>query len=381
MTSQTAVSARPTTSTSRLPSFGDLRRDRVADLVRVAALGVVIVWHSTLSLFHRSAAGVLSMPNPIGSYRGMWMITWLLQVMPLFFVVSGAVNADAWDRHRLRGGSASSFSIHRVQRFVAPLAVLVAVCAAVEVLARSLGSGPFMTRHLVILVPLWTLALLVAYAPLTPVLQRAWQRWGVSLTAGLLGVVVISDLVRFRAHSPAADLAKVVSTVGVWLVAYHLGWVYRSVVRSGTATCRSVGRTLTTVGIVGLVVTTNIGLYPRSMVATSTDAISNLLPTTVPIAALALFQCGLLLMARPRLATWLEDAAVWRRVEHAGSFALPAYLLHMFVVVAMVIAAEACGVGFSSTPTALWWLTRPLWLAGVVVLLAPLLRGARRILG
>ena len=96
---------RPTAAPSPPTTFAAMRRDRVADLVRVASLGVVIVWHSTLSLFHRSHTGVLGMPNPIGSYHGLWLLTWALQVMPLFFILSGAVNADAWDRHHRRGGS------------------------------------------------------------------------------------------------------------------------------------------------------------------------------------------------------------------------------------------------------------------------------------
>jgi hypothetical protein len=366
---------RPTVAPPPATTFTALRRDRVADLVRVTSLGVVIVWHSTLSLFHRSHTGVLGMPNPIGSYHGLWLLTWALQVMPLFFIVSGAVNADAWDRHRRRGGTAGSFTSQRVVRFVGPLGVLAGLCAAAELVARGCGYGPFLARHLVILVPLWTLVLLVAYAPATPALARAYERWGISTTAGLVGAVLLSDLCRFHFH---VGMAGAVSTLLVWLLAYQLGWVYRSAVRAGADRCRDVGRPMAIVGLVGLVVSTNVGLYPRSMVATSTDAMSNLLPTTVPIAALALLQCGLLLMLRPRLESWLAGERIWRRVEWAGRYALPAYLLHMIAVVALILAAEACGVRFHARPTAAWWLARPLWFAAVLVFLTPLLRVAKR---
>jgi hypothetical protein len=366
---------RPTAAPSPPTTFAAMRRDRVADLVRVASLGVVIVWHSTLSLFHRSHTGVLGMPNPIGSYHGLWLLTWALQVMPLFFIVSGAVNADAWDRHHRRGGNGNSFTSQRVVRFGGPLGVLAGLCAAAEVVARGCGYGPFLSRHLVILVPLWTLALLVAYAPATPALARAHQRWGISTTVGLVGSVLLSDLCRFRFH---VGLAGAVSTMLVWLLAYQLGWVYRSAVRAGAERCREVGRPLAIVGLVGLVASTNIGLYPRSMVATSTDAMSNLLPTTVPIAALALLQCGLLLLLRPRLDAWLAGERAWKRVEWAGRYALPAYLLHMIAVVALILVSEACGVRFNARPTVEWWLTRPLWFAAVLVFLAPLLKVAKR---
>lgn len=360
----------------RLRTFADLRRDRVADLVRVAALGVVIVWHSTLSLFHRGGDGVLSMPNPIGEYSGLWLVTWLLQVMPLFFVVSGAVNADAWERHRRRGGSAGSFARNRVVRFLPPLGVLAALCALAEAASRAAGAGPLLAKNLVVLVPLWTLGLLLAYAPLTPLLDRLWRQHRTMVTVALVSAVALCDLVRFRTD---LALAGACSTVLVWLLAYHLGWLYRAAVRGGAAVCRDQGRTLALIGLAGLVVATNVEVYPRSMVATSTDAISNLLPTTLPIASLALFQTGLLLWARPRLAAWLEGERVWRRVESAGGYALPAYLLHMLPVVALVSFTEWFAPALLPRHASLaWWLTRPLWLAVVAVLLVPVLRTARR---
>lgn len=349
-------------------------RDRVADLVRVGALGVVIVWHSTFSLFHRHRDGTLSMPNPIGQYHGLWLLTWVLQVMPLFFIVSGSVNAGSWRRHRAAGGSAASFSTRRLVRFLPSLAALAALCGAAEVGSRLTGHGPLLAHHLVILVPLWTLALLLAATPLTPALDRAWQRYGTTVTVTLVGLAAISDVLRFRGR---AGWAGDVSTALVWLLAYQLGWVYRSAIEMRVPKSRALGRNLTLIGLFGLVVTTNLGPYPRSMVATTTDPISNMAPTTMAIAALAVFQCGLLLMLRPRLAQWLSRDHVWNRVEWAGQWALPAYLLHMVAVVVLVLAGEWLGIRFIGEPTAWWWITRPVWLLATVAILVPILRAAR----
>ena len=191
----------------------------------------------------------------------------------------------------------------------------------------------------------------------------------------LVGSAALTDLVRFRAH---AGWAGNVSTGLVWLLAYQLGWVYRSATAMRVPQSRALGRTLTLIGLFGLVVTTNLGPFPRSMVATTTDPISNMAPTTSAIAALAIFQCGLLVSLRPRLAQWLSRDRVWRRVEGAGPWALPAYLLHMIAVVLLVLVAEALGIRFVGEPTASWWLTRPLWLGATIAVLVPLLRSARR---
>ena len=102
------------------------------------------------------------------------------------------------------------------------------------------------------------------------------------------------------------------------MFAYHLGWLYADAARMPAARCRAHGALLALVGFFGLVVTTNLGPYPRAMVATTTDPISNLFPTTAPIAALALFQCGLLLWCRPAIARWLADERRWHRVERIG---------------------------------------------------------------
>lgn len=66
-------------------------RDRVVDLVRGLSIGVVVLWHWTFSVT-RWSDGSLSMPNPIGEASGLWLITWIFQVMPLFFVVGGFSN-------------------------------------------------------------------------------------------------------------------------------------------------------------------------------------------------------------------------------------------------------------------------------------------------
>ncbi|MFD2351071.1 hypothetical protein ACFSTC_19680 [Nonomuraea ferruginea] len=67
-------------------------RDRVVDAARALCIVVVTLWHWTLSVNHRTADGSLAMPNPIDAVPGGWLATWVLQIMPVFFLVGGYAN-------------------------------------------------------------------------------------------------------------------------------------------------------------------------------------------------------------------------------------------------------------------------------------------------
>ncbi|QAY62613.1 hypothetical protein ET495_04360 [Xylanimonas allomyrinae] len=80
-------------------------RERVVDLLRVLAIGVVVLWHWSLSLTHWRPDGVLTMPNPIPDVPGGWAMTWVFQVMPVFFLVGGYANLAGWQAVTRDGGA------------------------------------------------------------------------------------------------------------------------------------------------------------------------------------------------------------------------------------------------------------------------------------
>ena len=98
-------------------------RDRFVDLLRALSIVVVVLWHWVFSVTHWTDAGRLTMPNPVGDVRLLWVATWLLQVMPLFFLVGGFSNLAAWDAARRRDGTAGAFLRSRLQRLFRPVAV------------------------------------------------------------------------------------------------------------------------------------------------------------------------------------------------------------------------------------------------------------------
>lgn len=96
-------------------------------------------------------------------------------------------------------------------------------------------------------------------------------------------------------------------------------------------------------------------------------------PTTAPIAALATFQLGLVMLARPRLNAWLQRRGPWRAVVAANGVTMPVFTWHMTALVAFLWLYERAGFALHSEPTAEWWLTRPVWIVGPGVLLAGIL--------
>ena len=74
------------------------QRDDYVDFLRAFSLVVVVIWHWVFTILELSTETV-SPSNPIGFTRGMWAITWILQVMPIFFFVGGYTHRLAFDNY------------------------------------------------------------------------------------------------------------------------------------------------------------------------------------------------------------------------------------------------------------------------------------------
>src|SRR5919106_6608983 len=87
-------------------------RDRYVDFLRVFSIVVVIIWHWSLSVIFWNGDRFL-MPNPINQVPGGWLYTWLLQIVPVFFIVGGYANYASWQASHRRGGFPLGVLRHR----------------------------------------------------------------------------------------------------------------------------------------------------------------------------------------------------------------------------------------------------------------------------
>jgi hypothetical protein len=351
-------------------------RDRVVDLLRVVSVCVVVVWHWSLSLTHWRADGVLVMPNPIADVPSGWAATWVLQVMPVFFVVGGYANLAGWQAVTRDGGGAARFLGTRMRRLLLPLVPWLAAWAVVDAVSRATGGRSVLDWGAAVLAPLWFLGVYVVVVALVPLTARAHRAWGWRAPAVLFGVALLADLLRLGAGwgGLAVGLA---GSAAVWLLCHQLGYLWRD----GTLLVGGRRRALAVaaIGFGGLVVLAALGPYPASMVAVQGDPFGNMFPTTAVIAALATFQLGLALLARPRLDAWLRRRRPWRAVVAANGLAMPVFVWHMTALVAFLWLYELAGFSPASRPTAGWWLERPVWVVGPGLLLAVLLLAVSRL--
>ena len=344
-------------------------RDRYVDFLRALSIVIVVLWHWVFSITQWSDEGSLIMPNPIGDIPGLWLATWLLQIMPVFFFVGGFANLASYEGVERKGGGALAFLGGRLRRLGKPIGIYLAVWLVGDLAARALLPGYTGVTHwgMVVFVPLWFLGVYTAVILAAPLTVRL-HRTGRELTlVAMVAIMVLADLGRFRFGIEALGL---VTSAMVWLFAHQLGYFWRD----GTLVEGSTRRRWAMVvgGLTALIVLTNLGVYPHSMVSLQGET-SNMFPTTICIAALAVFQVGVVLLLRERAERWLTGRRPWTATVAVNAVAMTIFTWHMTALVAAIGLYQLLGYELGEQADAGWWWQRPLWLLLPGVILAALL--------
>ncbi|WP_379585943.1 acyltransferase family protein [Pseudonocardia hispaniensis] len=344
--------------------------DRTVDLLRAFCIGVVVVWHWALSVI-RHQDGQYVMANPIADIPLAWLATWLLQVMPVFFLIGGFANLTAWDRAERRTWPFLRRRLVRLLRpaavFLGVWAVFLGVWAVIEAVASSaVPDHPGVSAYgPIVVTPLWFLAVYLGVVLLVPLTAAAHRRAAGPVVALLGAAVVAVDLARFGA---GLEVFGGVNTVLVWVFVHQLGYLWRDgMLDPVPRRCA-----LAAAGLVGLIVVAALEVYPASMVATEGAGLSHMYPTTAGVAALAVFQLGVILLLRPLLSAWMRRQRAWTAVAAVNAVAMTVFLWQMTALLVTLALVQAIGLAVHPEPTAAWWAQRPLWLVVPAVVLAGL---------
>src|SRR5262249_11566537 len=163
------------------------------DFIRVLSICAVIVGHWLLAMVTLYGAGQLPFRLPFQ------VITWVLQVMSLFFAVGGFAHARTLGSLRRRGGTFGDFLRSRTAR-PPPVLVLLAVGALLVGVLESGGweKGPVALAADRVTTPLWFIGVYLIMVLLAPVMEAGHRRFRWALFGLLVVLAIASDLLQFR---------------------------------------------------------------------------------------------------------------------------------------------------------------------------------------
>ncbi|MFG3349154.1 acyltransferase [Streptomyces sp. NPDC048018] len=337
-------------------------RDRYVDLLRVASLAVVVLGHWLMAAV--TADGGVG--NLLAVVPGLQVLTWALQVMPVFFFVGGFSHALA---HRSRPQYAA-FLRARLQRLLRPTMVFVGVWGALALTVQLLGADGGLTGVALRLVtqPLWFIGIYLAMVALTPPLLRLHGRYGWGAFGGLVTGAVLVDVLRFAAGVPYVEFLNFAL---VWLAVHQLGFlradgmIRRPAVLAGA-------------GLAGAALLVALGPYPLSMVGMPGERVSNMAPPTLALLCHGLWLVGAVELLKGPGARFTARARVWRGVVAANGIAMTAFLWHLTAMLGVYGALLALGVRLPEPATGAWWAQVPLRIAAAAALTAVLVGVFRR---
>ncbi|WP_433533218.1 acyltransferase family protein [Micromonospora sp. CA-263727] len=371
---------------SRTPA----ERERYVDFLRALAISLVVLGHWTVTVVTRDPAGGLTGFSALSDLVWARPVTWLFQVIPVFFLVGGFANAASLASSRARGVTATQWLLDRSGRLVRPTTVLLLILAAGSLLGRLLGGNSAEIRTVVgfATIPLWFLSAYIAVVALTPVMYRLHRRLGFVVPLTLLLLVAVGDVGRLLGHGPLSGGNFLFG----WLAIHQLGFAWydsyaagkngssaggpeqrRSLLAHRLPTGRPTALLLLLVGLGALLLLTVAGPYPISMITVPGERLDNSSPPSLALLALAATQLGLILLFRGPAERLLRRPRPWHAVIAVNAVVLTVFLWHLSAVVVLVgVLNTVHWLPPASVGTGTWWAWRVPWLVALAVILTVL---------
>lgn len=343
-----------------------LGRNRAVDLYRAAAMAVVAVGH-WLGMVVVIDAGVLDGGNLLDWAPEYGWVTWVGQVMPLFFFVGGFASATSLRSAERRGVRPADWVAGRLRRMVTPAAALAGTWAVVLVAGSALGgAGIVAMGAIAAAIPLWFLANYTIDTALAPFTFRWFRSHPLRLVGALAGVFALGESARFA----DVPLVPQINWVVGWLLFQVAGFAWESGRLPGGRKLAALAMTCWALAFAAV----NLGPWPAVMLHHGGLEHS---PTHPPSIALMLFGLAYSFTAAalaPAVTRWLERSErAWSATIAANGVAMSVYLWHMTAAVLVAAAAHLVGVLPTAEPgTAAWWSTKAPFLLANAAVLAPI---------
>lgn len=340
------------------------QRDRAIDAVRAASLAMVVVLHAMMVGVEYAPNGSLVTSVAMSGTDWFIPVSWVIQVMPLFFIAGGFSSLGQWRRMQSRGDTWRAYLASRTLRLAVPTAALILLAGLALAVGRLAGLDPALAAEasLRIAQPLWFVAVYLGVTALVPAMSWLHGRAPRHTLAVLACAVLTVDALRIGLESPAIGYLNLAF---VWLLIHQLGFL----LTGGTLARWSRGRFLagaaTAVAVLAL------------MIATGLDSADMLAQQNPPTAALVVFgtaQFFLLLWAKPYLERWAARPGPAAWVGAGNAHAMTVYLWHMPVILTLVAAMQGMGWPLPEPHSPQWWITRVPWLLTIAAGMVPAAR-------
>jgi len=353
-------------------------RDRYVDFLRAFSILTVVFGHWFIGLIYWRN-GVIGTTSAIGVTPWMWLGTWFFQVMPIFFFVGGFSNLVAYDSFKRRGLSTKDFLKTRAMRLLRPSIIFIGIWVVIQVGLHIANIGAETKWRLrgmrppgatVPFGPIWFLGMYLFVVLISPLTMRAHRRFGIAVPIVMFAVTVAADAAGFIGGHNAI---RWVNAPLAFLLPHQIGYFYAD------GRLAALGRrwhaAMALGGLAILLLLTNpvfgeagvrwfpgIGHYPRSLLGTDDERITNTFPPTICMAAMGFWSIGIAMLARDKVSRWLEKPEPWKGVIFINSVIMTLFLWHMTAFLLAVLVMWPMGLGRHDGTDIRWWLERPLWL-------------------
>ncbi|MFD4480481.1 acyltransferase [Streptomyces sp. NPDC058471] len=348
-------------------------RDRAVDGLRALALLAVPTGHWLLGGFTLDAGGALHNASPLASFGFFAPLSWVLQMLGIFFLVGGYASALSYRRAAARGKSTKRWLRGRVARLGRPVLGVTAVWAALIPVLYAMGvpATTLRTGSTLVIQPLWFVGIYAVITALTPWCIKAAERLGAWAAAPLLGSVAVVDFLRYGPFGDAMpSWLSLLNLLPGWMFAYQLGisWGEKKLGRRGAWLLLAGGTALFAALLL-------VFHYPASMVGVPGEARTNSHPPSLLVLALAAAQSGAAILLRERIGKLLRRPALWAPVVVINLSAMTILCWHQTALLATAVPGSLLGgtvPGLTEGPDTWGWIAaRVAWLPvfGMLLLL------------
>ncbi len=354
-------------------------RDPYPDALRACALLVVVLGHWVATLPRLAGGQLVDTDHLLGIWDAAGVLTWLVQVVPLFVFVSAAVSADGVAR-RLRQHRQAQWWAGRALGLARPTVTYLAVLVALAAVSLFTGGRLLGVFNQSLTIHLWFLLMLLTVQALLPWCLRLDARFGLRAVLGLVAVAALLDVARAGAWTPealrwlgrgVADSPPGVAWLNmlvVWLLPQQLGIAWKR----GRFRGVRAGVGLVLLGCAWLAWAMASG-YPVAMVGVALAG-NNMLPPTLALVGVMWLQVGAVLAFEPVARRLLAGRALGRVIAVLGALGMPLYLWHKLAELPAAWLGEKLGLpidaGVPGEPG--FWLGRAGWIALCLLVVAPL---------